>query len=69
MIEGIAEINKPIVKLVGQDGNVFNLIGICSKALKRAGQSENAAKLTKECFNAGSYEEALQIMMKYCNVE
>lgn len=59
---------KPEVTLVGEDGNVFNLIGICSKALKRAGQAENAKKMSAECFKAGSYDEALQIMMKYCDI-
>jgi len=33
---------KPKVKLTGMNGNVFNLIGICSKALKRNNQSEKA---------------------------
>jgi len=59
---------KPKVKLTGQDDNVFNLIGIASKALKRAGQSENANKMTKECFDSGSYHEALSIIMNYCEV-
>lgn len=61
-------IKKPKVKLTGQDGNVFNLIGICSKALKKEGLYNEAKQMTTECFNAGSYDEALQIMMKYCDV-
>lgn len=59
---------KPSVTLIGEDGNVFNLIGICSKALKNVGQYEEAKKMTSECFSAESYDEALQIMMKYCDV-
>lgn len=59
---------KPQVKLVGEDGNVFNLIGICSQALNRAGQREAATTMTRECFAAESYDQALQIMMKYCDV-
>ena len=59
---------KPEVTLVGEDGNVFNLIGLCSRALRRAGQQENATKMSKECMSAGSYNEALQIMMKYRDV-
>jgi hypothetical protein len=27
---------KPVVQLVGEDGNVFNLLGICCRALKKA---------------------------------
>lgn len=59
---------KPEVKLSGKDGNVFNLIGLCSKALKKAGQTDEAEQMVGECFKAGSYDEALQIMMKYCDV-
>lgn len=60
--------SKPKVKLVGEDGNVFNLIGICSRALEKAGQPDNAKSLMTECFAAESYDHALQIMMKYCDV-
>lgn len=63
------EIKKPTVKLVGQDGNVFSLLAICTKALKRAGQHEQAKELTEKVFSAGAYHEALAIMMDYCNVE
>jgi len=61
-------IQKPKVKLSGKDGNVFNLIGICSKALKQAGQHEQAKEMTARVFKAGSYSEALGIMMDYCDV-
>lgn len=56
------------VQLSGQDGNVFNLIGIVSKALKRAGESEAASTMTNEVFASESYDEALSIMAKYVNV-
>lgn len=38
---------KPIAVLVGANGNIFNLIGIASKALKRAGQREQANVMQK----------------------
>ena len=60
---------KPVVRLVEEDGNVFNLIGICSKALKRAGQGDKAKEMTERIFACRSYDEALQIMMDYCEVE
>lgn len=59
---------KPKVKLVGQDGNVFNLIGICSKAMKKAGLNTEAKEMTEKVFSCGSYSEALNIMMEYCDV-
>ena len=59
---------KPFVILIGQDGNVFNLLSICTIALKKAGQPENADKLQKEVTSAASYDEALTIMTEYCDV-
>lgn len=59
---------KPKVKLSGQDGNVFNLIGLCSRALKAAGQEENAQLMSSECMHSHSYQEALGIMAKYCDI-
>lgn len=33
---------KPKCPLIGQDGNIFNLIGIASKTLKRNGMYDEA---------------------------
>ena len=60
---------KPITKLVGENGNVFNLIGIASVALKNAGLRDQAKEMSKKCFEAGSYDEVLQIVMDYVDVE
>jgi hypothetical protein len=60
---------KPICKLVGENGNVFNLIGIASKTLKRAGMVSEADEMKSKCFASGSYDEALQIIMEYVDVE
>ena len=43
---------KPEVQLIGQDGNVFNLLGICTKALKRAGQADKAKDMTERIFKS-----------------
>ncbi len=59
---------KPVVQLVGQDGNVFNLVGICSRALKKAGLRENAKTMQERVFKSGSYEEALSIMGEYVHI-
>lgn len=59
---------KPVVQLVGQDGNVFNLIGICSRALKKAGRVEEARLMQLRVFQAGSYGEALSIMGEYVEI-
>lgn len=50
---------------MGADGNVFNLIGICSRALKTAGYPEKALEMANRVTSSGSYEEALSIMCEY----
>jgi hypothetical protein len=52
-------------KLIGQDGNVFNLLSICRNALVRAGESEKAKELMERAFKCGGYHEALALMMEY----
>ena len=56
---------KPRCKLIGEDGNVFNLIGLTAKALKKAGQDERAKEMQGRVIKAGSYSEALAIMSEY----
>jgi hypothetical protein len=59
---------KPICKLVGTDGNVFAVIGKVSSALKKAGQEDQASEFTAKAFQAGSYDEVLQLVMEYVEV-
>jgi N-formylglutamate amidohydrolase len=61
---------KPKCKLIGEDGNIFNLMGIVSRTLKKAGQQEKADEMTKRIpKEAESYDEALAILMEYVDVE
>lgn len=60
---------KPVAKMVGQDGNVFNLMAIARKALRAAGKDEDVTKMTQEVQACGSYDEALSIMSKYVDIE
>lgn len=62
------EVKKPKVKLTGNDGNVFNLVGICAKALRLDGQADKAEEMTTKVFGASSYDEALVIMGEYCEI-
>ena len=66
----IVTFEKPTAKVIGENGNVFNIMGICARALKRAGYPEKA----KEMFDriqseAKSYHESLGIMSEYVNME
>lgn len=62
------ENNKPKVKLLGKDGNIFNLMGICSRALRKVNQEDNARLMLKEVQEQDSYENALNVLHKYCEI-
>lgn len=58
------------VKLVGEDGNIFNLMGLVQKALRKNGVSkEDRAKFLKEVQESNSYDQALQVIMSWVKVE
>lgn len=62
------DFKKPIVKLVGEDGNVFNLMSICAKALKKEHYNKEADEMINRITGtAKSYDESLQIMCEYVN--
>jgi len=56
---------KPRAKLIGADSNVFNLVCIASKALKRAGLGDEAREMQERVFKAASFYEALCILTEY----
>lgn len=60
---------KPAVQLTGQDGNVFNLAGICSRALRKAGRVEEAKAMQERVFKARSYGEALSILGEFVEIQ
>ena len=57
--------NKPKVKLIGQDGNIYNILGIASRALKDAGYADEAKEMQTKVFASDSYQEALAIVLQY----
>lgn len=56
---------RPKCPIIGADGNIFNIIGVASKTLKRSGMSEDAREMRSRVTSSGSYEEALGIIMEY----
>lgn len=57
------------VKLIGENGNVFNLMSKCTLAMKRHGvDSEEIEKFKDEC-RESDYDHALRTMMKWVNVQ
>lgn len=66
--EETAEKKKPDCNLIGEDGNIFNLIGIASCTLRRNNMSEQANEMCTRIHASGSYDEALGIIGEYVNI-
>lgn len=56
---------KPKAPIIGADGNVYNLMGICSKVLRRAGYGKQAKEMVSRIKTSKNYDEALAIMLDY----
>jgi len=49
------------VKLVGEDGNIFNLMGIVSRQMKKHGHEDHRVEeFINDVTSSQSYDEALQ---------
>lgn len=59
---------KPDCKLIGEDGNIFNLLSIASLTLRANGLSEEAAEMRERVTTSSSYEIALCIIGEYVNI-
>ena len=66
--EAAPEREKPDCKLIGEDGNVFNLMGLAARTLRRNGLAEQATEMTERVTGCGSYDEALCIIGEYVNI-
>ena len=66
--EETAERKKPYCKLIGEDGNIFNLMGIASRTLRQNGMAEQAVEMRDRICASGSYGEALCIIGDYVNI-
>lgn len=59
---------KPDCALIGQNGNIYNLVGIAAHTLREHGQKEQATEMIDRVFSSGSYEEALGVIGEYVNI-
>lgn len=62
------EKHKPDCELIGQDGNIFNLMGIASRTLRRNGMADQAKEMCDRITHSGSYYSALNIIGEYVNI-
>ena len=59
---------KPECRLIGEDGNIFNLLGIASRTLKRNGMDAEAKEMCDRVFKSDSYAMALSIIGDYVDI-
>ena len=60
---------KPKMQLIGQDGNIFAIMGRASRLLKNAGQCDKAKEMCNRVTASKSYAEALGIISEYVETE
>ena len=59
---------KPQVKLVGENGNAFLILGKCVEAMRKAKCSkDHIAKFQEEAMS-GDYDNLLRTAMYYCDI-
>lgn len=62
------EVIKPDCELIGQDSNIFNLMGIAARTLRENGLDEQAKEMIDKVTSSGSYNEALLAISDYVNI-
>jgi hypothetical protein len=60
---------RPVCQLVGEDGNVFNIIALVRRALREAGQMDAAEEFVRRAYACQSYEDVLALVVAYVDVE
>lgn len=61
--------NKLVVQLIGENGNVFNLISIVKRALLSNDMGKEAEEMVERAYKCQSYDEVLQLFMEYVEIE
>lgn len=59
---------KPNCSLIGQDGNIFNLMAIASRTLREHDMAEQATEMCERIRNCGNYYSALGVIGEYVNI-
>lgn len=60
---------RPRMNLVGEDGNIFAILGRTAQLLKENGMMEKAKEMTNRVCSSHSYEKALHIISEYVETE
>lgn len=65
---GKQEKKKPDCALLGEDSNIFNLMGIASRAMRQNDMAEQAKEMCDRIRESGDYYKALNIIGEYVNI-
>lgn len=60
---------KPSVKLVGQDGNAYMIMGLCQRAARKAGWAQEKIDSVMAEMKSGNYDHLLQVAFKHFEVD
>ena len=60
---------RPRVKLTGRDGNACNVLGLVSRAIRQAGNSQEMVDAFLAEAKAGDYNHLLAACMRWADVE
>jgi len=61
-------VDRPVLVLVGEDGNAFNILGKARRALRLAGRGDEWAAFEAEATSA-DYQHLLVVVMEWFVVE
>ena len=67
--ESATRATRPKMKLLGEDGNIFAIMGRASRLLKNAGQRDKAKEMCNRVMASKSYNAALAIVSEYVETE
>ena len=64
-----APFKRPRMKLIGEDGNIFSILGRASSLLRENGMPDRAKEMSERVFQSGDYAAALGIISEYVETE
>ena len=67
--EQVQMTQRPKMQLIGQDGNIFAIMGRASRLLKSSGQGDKAKEMRDRVMSCDSYQKALSIVSEYVETE
>jgi len=65
----IPEDQRPTVRLVGEDGNAYAIMGRVTSALRRAGFDNEVVKTYQKEATSGDYDHLLRVTLSYVREE